>query len=101
MPLISQEVTKERVQMRFRVDKEVLADLEAYCQFLHSGRDFVVENVLSFVFKKDRDFQDWLAANPSARLSNGGANSRVTNGAAPAPSPATVPRRKATTGDAA
>ena len=101
MPLISQEVTKERVQMRFRLDKEVLADLEAYCQFLHSGRDFVVENVLTFVFKKDRDFQDWLAANPSARPSNGGANSGATNGAAPAPSPAAVLRRKATTGDAA
>lgn len=101
MPLISQEVTKERIQMRFRLDKEVLTDLEAYCQFLHSGRDFVVENILSFVFKKDRDFQDWLAANPSARPSNGGANSGVTNGATTAPSPATVLRRKATTGDAA
>ena len=99
MPLISQEVTKERVQMRFRLDKDVVADLEAYCRFLHSGRDFVVENMLTFVFKKDRDFQDWLAANPSARPSNGAADMGATNVAAPAPSP--VLRRKATTGDAA
>ncbi|MGH9486997.1 MAG: hypothetical protein ACRD04_05340 [Terriglobales bacterium] len=66
MALIQQQIKKERGHLQMRIDADVLADLESYCRFIHSSRDFVVENILAFMFKKDRDFQDWLAAQQAA-----------------------------------
>ena len=63
MPLISQQIKKERGHLQMRIDVDVLGDLESYCRFIHSSRDFVVENALQFLFKKDRESQEWLAAN--------------------------------------
>lgn len=62
MPLIPQQIKKERGHLQIRIDVDVLGDLESYCRFIHSSRDFVVENALQYLFKKDREFQEWLAA---------------------------------------
>jgi hypothetical protein len=62
MPLIPQQIKKERGHLQMRIDVDVLGDLESYCRFIHSSRDFVVENALQYLFKKDREFQEWLAA---------------------------------------
>ena len=66
MPLIPQEIKTKRNYAKFNLDINVLADLDSYCRFTDSSRDFVVENILGYVFKKDREFQDWLASNPAA-----------------------------------
>lgn len=66
MPLISPQINKERAHFQARIDSDVLAELESYCRFIHSSRDVVVENALQFVFKKDRDFQDWIVAQQDA-----------------------------------
>lgn len=62
MPLIPQQIKKERGHLQTRIDVDVLGDLESYCRFIHSSRDFVVENALQYLFKKDREFQEWMAA---------------------------------------
>ena len=62
MPLIPQQIKKERGHLQIRIDVDVLGDLESYCRFIHSSRDFVVENALQYLFKKDREFQEWMAA---------------------------------------
>lgn len=62
MPLIPQQIKTERAHLQIRIDVNVVADLEFYCRFIHSSRDFVVENSLQYLFKKDREFQEWLAA---------------------------------------
>lgn len=66
MPLIPQQNKTERAHLQFRIAVNVVTDLESYCRFIESSRDFVVENALQFVFKKDREFQDWLAAGQAA-----------------------------------
>jgi hypothetical protein len=36
----------------------VVADLELYCQFIDSARDWVINQVLKSVFSKDKAFLD-------------------------------------------
>lgn len=66
MALIPKQEKKQRTHVQLRIGDDVLADLDSYCKFIESARDYVVENVLAFTFKKDRDFQEWLAQNPTA-----------------------------------
>lgn len=101
MPLIARELKKNRVNLQVRVTDEVVADLELYCRFLQSRKEYVVENLLAFAFKKDREFQDWLATEqhePSASASVVDANA---NGTASAAATATAARRHASTTEAA
>lgn len=85
MPLIPKEPKKLRSHFHLRLDASVLAELELYSRFIDSPKDYVIENLLAFAFKKDHDFQEWLAANQQA----------------PVPEPATAARRRASTTEAA
>ena len=67
MALIPKQEKKQRTHVQLRLGDDVLADLDRYCQFIDSARDYVVENILVFAFKKDRDFQDWLTSNPAGQ----------------------------------
>ena len=71
--------------MQARIADHVAAELELYCRFLDSRTDYVVENLLAFAFKKDHDFQDWLATNQQASI----------------PATTTAARRRASTTEAA
>jgi len=35
--------------------------LEHYCRYLESGRDYVINQCLTFIFRKDKPFTLWLA----------------------------------------
>lgn len=59
----------------------VLADLELYCQFIDSARDWVINEALKAVFRRDKAFLEW-------KLRNGAAASEGQNGAnQPTPGP--------------
>lgn len=101
MPLIAKEVKSNRVNLQVRVTDQVVTDLDLYCRFLQSRKEYVVENLLAFAFKKDRDFQDWLATNqdvPAPALTSVDADAGT---AASATSAATAARRRASTIEAA
>ncbi len=59
--VIPKQTKKERDQITIRLDRDVLQTLEHYCKYLESGRDYVVGQCLSFIFRKDRPFNEWLA----------------------------------------
>ena len=62
MPLvIPKQPKKERDQITIRLDREVLQSLEHYCRYLESGRDYVINQCLAFIFRKDKPFTMWLA----------------------------------------
>ena len=54
--------TRERLEVK--IDRKVISDLDAYCRFKDSERDWVVTQILAFIFKKDREFADWLGKQP-------------------------------------
>lgn len=100
MPLIPSEPKKERTQLHLRLDADVIAELDLYSRFIHSSKDYVIENMLAFVLKKDRDFQVWLATN---RPDGNAAGSMVASNAAmePGTTATTAARRRASTTEAA
>jgi hypothetical protein len=44
-----------------RLDRDVLQTLEHYCRYLESSRDCVINQCLTFIFRKDKRFTLWLA----------------------------------------
>ena len=71
--VIPKQPKKERDQITIRLDRDVLQTLEHYCRYLESGRDYVINQCLTFIFRKDKPFSLWLA-------SQGIANTPTTNG---------------------
>jgi hypothetical protein len=54
------KITKERVEAK--LDAKLVRELELYCQFLDSDRDYVISQALLIAFKKDAEFNAWLAS---------------------------------------
>jgi len=54
------KITKERVEAK--LDANLVRELELYCQYLDSDRDYVISQALLIAFKKDAEFNTWLAS---------------------------------------
>ena len=48
---------RERIEAK--LDRELIAELERYCQYLESDRDYVIAQALSVAFRKDKGFAEW------------------------------------------
>jgi len=59
--VIPKQPKKERDQITIRLDRDVLETLEHYCRYLESSRDWVINQCLTFIFRKDKQFTLWLA----------------------------------------
>jgi hypothetical protein len=59
MPLL--EVTQTRqISASIRLTDTTATQVDQYAAFIRASADDVVEQALSYVFSKDRDFQDFL-----------------------------------------
>jgi hypothetical protein len=71
MPLL-EIVQIRRVTASIRLEESTAALIDQYAAFLRATADEVVDKALTYVFSKDRDFQDFLrtpaAANVPASL---------------------------------
>jgi len=57
--LIAKQPKDTRKQTTVSLSGSVLAELELYCQFIDSARDWVVNEALKNVFCKDKAFLAW------------------------------------------
>lgn len=71
--LIAKQPKDTRKQTTVSLKGSVVADLELYCQFIESARDWVINEALRSVFTRDKAFQEWKE--------RGGASSAEGNGA--------------------
>jgi hypothetical protein len=59
-------IPKQPKQIRERIeaklDAQLVRKLEHYCQYLDSDREYVLTQALELVFRKDKGFSGWLAA---------------------------------------
>ncbi len=93
--VIPKQPKKERDQITIRLDRDVLETLEHYCRYLESSRDWVINQCLTFIFRKDKPFTLWLAGQgiasaptfeeggivePSAKAANGKEKPRAVQG---------------------
>jgi len=57
--LIAKQPKDTRKQTTVSLKGSVVADLELYCQFIDSARDWVINEALRSVFSRDKAFQEW------------------------------------------
>lgn len=80
--LIARQPKDTRKQTTISLSTTVLSDLELYCQFIDSARDWVINEALKNVFQRDKAFAEWrrhlssVTANPG----NGAATSESVQG---------------------
>jgi hypothetical protein len=79
MPLL--EVTQTRhLSASVRLTDTTALQTDQYAAFIHASADDVVEQALTYVFAKDRDFQEYLKSpeaqriTPTLRVRGGNAN---------------------------
>ena len=59
MPLL--EITQTRqISASVRLDEATATQVDQYAAFIRASADDVVDKALTYVFSKDRDFQDFL-----------------------------------------
>jgi hypothetical protein len=85
--VIPKQPKKERDQITIKLDRDVLQNLEHYCRYLDSSRDYVINQCLAFIFRKDRPFAEWL-------VSQGLTVPALSNGTMVAPAVAKSTERK-------
>ena len=64
MSYIPKQVKRERERVEAKLDRELIRQLELYCRYLESDRDYVIAQALYIAFKKDKGFADWLKTQP-------------------------------------
>lgn len=70
--LIAKQPKDTRKQTTVSLKGSVLADLELYCQFIDSARDWVINEALKSVFSRDKAFLEWKERSASPTPSGNG-----------------------------
>jgi predicted transcriptional regulator len=60
MSYIPRQIKKERERVEAKLDQELIQQLEHYCRYLESDRDYVISQALTIAFRKDKGFVEWL-----------------------------------------
>ena len=83
MPLL--EISQSRyLTATIRLGETTAAQIDQYAAFLHASADDVVDKALSYVFSKDREFQEYLKRANATRIpSSLRVRRSPQNGAAP------------------
>ena len=67
MPLL--EISQSRyLTATIRLKETTAAQIDQYAAFLHASADDVVDKALSYVFSKDREFQEYLKLANATRI---------------------------------
>ena len=72
MPLIPRQVKPPaRQAINCKVPTETANLLKRYAEFLDSTQEYVVHEVLQLAFRRDKEFQEWLATTGAATAHDG------------------------------
>ena len=61
---IPKQIRPVRERIEAKLDRDLVLELEQFCEYLESDRDYVVAQALSFVFRKDKGFAAWKQSHP-------------------------------------
>ena len=70
MSYIPKQVKRERERVEAKLDRELVQQLELYCRFLESDRDYVIGKALGIAVNKDKEFAAWLKSQPELLTGN-------------------------------
>jgi hypothetical protein len=60
MALINKKVVAERETASYKLDRATTELVRCYAEFIGSPQEHVVNEALLFIFRKDKDFSEWL-----------------------------------------
>ena len=63
-PYITKQMKPIRERIEAKLDRELITQLERYCEYLESDRDYVIAQALAIAFRKDTGFRAWLLEHP-------------------------------------
>jgi hypothetical protein len=66
MALIEKKLVTERETASYKLDKKTIELVRYYSEFIGSPQEHVVNEALLLIFRKDKDFKEWLSANNKA-----------------------------------
>jgi hypothetical protein len=66
---IPQRIKRSKQQITVKLFQDQLAMLDNYGRFIDDSRDYVISQALELVFKKDKEFTDWLEQQPATTTS--------------------------------
>jgi len=61
---------RERVEAKLA--RDLITQLERYCEYLESDRDYVIAQALAVAFRKDKGFAEWQRNHPVPEPSSEG-----------------------------
>jgi hypothetical protein len=64
--VIAKQPKDTKKQTTVSLSGTVLADLELYCEFIDSARDWVINEALKAIFRRDKAFIEWKERRPGA-----------------------------------
>jgi hypothetical protein len=59
-PYIPHRIKRAKQQITVKLYQDRLAMLDQYGRFIEDSRDYIIDQALDLVFKKDKDFLEWL-----------------------------------------
>lgn len=68
MALIDKKHVTARETASYKLDCSTIALVRSYSEFIGSPQEHVVNEALLFVFRKDKDFNEWLKANNKSEV---------------------------------
>ena len=63
MALIEKKLVTERETASYKLDRRTVDLVKYYAEFIDSPQEYVVNETLLLMFRKDKDFREWLSAN--------------------------------------
>ena len=61
---IPKQIKPIRERIEAKLDRELIVELEQYCQYLESDRDYIIGQALRVAFRKDKGFAQWQQTHP-------------------------------------
>ena len=61
---IPKQIKPVHERIEAKLDRGLIVELERYCQYLESDRDYVIAQALSVAFRKDKGFAEWQRNHP-------------------------------------
>jgi len=86
--VIAKQPKDTKKQTTVSLSGTVLADLELYCQFIESARDWVINEALKTIFRRDKAFLEWRFRNGVAAPEGQNGGAQPTRGPLQLPLPA-------------
>jgi len=68
MALIDKKLVTERETVSYKLDRTTIELVKFYSEFIGSPQEYVVNESLRFMFRKDKEFKAWLTASNKLEL---------------------------------